>query len=156
MTEPRQFVTDHWSLELPDGWRAGRRGLNLEFRSTSTTAHILVSDLKADGLDPGLDDATEFAGQALRSAGAADDRALEPPFTTEDGRFVGLGHGETPKGHCAVAAHAWPDHVVIVTLFQLDGDEAVRRDARAIALSLARVDAADRPRRSLLGRLLGR
>jgi hypothetical protein len=155
VTELRHFVTSHWTVELPEGWRAGRSGRNLQFRSTSTKAEILVSDLVADGLEPGPDDALEFARQALRAAGAGGAQT-EPPFATDDGRFVALGHGTSPRGYCAVAAHAWPGRVVIVTLFQLDGVEAVRQEARAISLSLARVDPADRPRRSLLGRLLGR
>lgn len=163
-----RLVTDRWSIELPDGWTADRSGERIQLIPASSTARVVVSDLRLQLSQP----TPEIVASSLRSlldgAKATTDRVEQAPTSTDDGRLVALGHGKGEQGFCSATAQAWPGTVLLVSLFQVDDSASVRDEANAIFSSVRRVESeqARKPeseqspeperKKSLLGRLIRR
>jgi hypothetical protein len=147
-------------MELPDGWTADRSGERIQLIPGSSTARVVVSDLQLELSQPTPEIVTSSLRSLLDGAKATTERVEEPPMSTPDGRLVAIGQGKGEQGFCSAAAQAWPGTVLLVSLFQVDENQAIRDEANAIFSSVRRVEAQHAPepehKKSLLGRLLRR
>ncbi len=162
-----RLATERWSIELPEGWSSDRAGERYRLTPPSSTARIVVSELR-----PELASLTNELVQGpvravLDAANATVDRIEEPPTSTDDGRLVAIGAGRGDRGYCGAAAHAWPGTLVLLSFVQVDDSAEVRAQANAILRAVRRADTApataeapaavDAPtRKSILGRMLRR
>jgi hypothetical protein len=153
-----RLSTERWSIELPDGWSSNRSGERYRLIPPSSTARIVVSELRPD-LATLTNELVQGPVRAvLDAANATVDRVEEPPISTDDGRLVVVGAGRGERGYCGAAAHAWPGTLVLLSFVQVDESAEVREQASAILRAVRRTDAAHTApaRKSIVDRLLRR
>jgi hypothetical protein len=150
-----RLATETWAIDLPDGWSIDRSGERIRLAAPASTARIVVTDLQLELVDATAEIVERSVRAALDAAHVTIERVEDPATSTEDGRLVAVGQGRSEQGFCRAAAHAWPGCIVLLTLFQVDDDAEVARQAAAILEALRRVQAAQ-PKPSLRSRLLRR